>query len=68
MPNFSNTNINVSKEFDTLFVTKLSDANDLIPEKYPSFSNNQLYHLAYKKVLDKMGWEYERSKRYKYGI
>lgn len=62
-PNFNNTNINTDKEFDTIFVTKLSDANDLMLEKYPNFSNNQLYHLAYKKVFDEMGWEYGRSKR-----
>lgn len=62
-PNFNKTNINVSGGYDIIFETKLSDANDFMLEKYPNFSNNQLYHLAYKKVFDEMGWEYGRSKR-----
>lgn len=63
-PDFNKGVINISdKGYDNNFETKLGDANDEMLEKYPMYSNNQLYHMAYKKVFDEMGWEYGREKR-----
>jgi len=41
----------------------LGDVNDDLLQKYPNYSNNELMHLAYKEVFEKMGWQYGREKK-----
>lgn len=62
-PDFEKSTLNLKKGYDIEFETKLGDINDELLSKYPMFSNNQLYHMAYKKIFDEMGWEYGREKR-----
>lgn len=64
-PDFNKFTLNMNKGYDIEFETKLGDINDELLGKYPMFSNNQLYHMAYKKIFDEMGWEYGREKRNK---
>lgn len=64
-PDFNKSTLNMNKGYDIEFETKLGDINDELLGKYPMFSNNQLYHMAYKKIFDEMGWEYGREKRNK---
>lgn len=64
-PDFNKFTLNMNKGYDIEFETKLGDINDELLDKYPMFSNNQLYHMAYKKIFDEMGWEYGREKRNK---
>ncbi len=64
-PDFNKSTLNMNKGYDIEFETKLGDINDELLDKYPMFSNNQLYHMAYKKIFDEMGWEYGREKRNK---
>lgn len=64
-PDFNKFALNMNKGYDIEFETKLGDINDELLGKYPMFSNNQLYHMAYKKIFDEMGWEYGREKRNK---
>lgn len=64
-PNFDKSTLNTKKGYDIEFETKLGSVNDELLGKYPMFSNNQLYHMAYKKIFDEMGWEYGREKRNK---
>lgn len=63
-PNFNKGIINTKgRGYDPDFEMKIGDANDYVLDKYPMYSNNQLYHMAFKKVFDEMGWEYGRQKR-----
>ena len=64
-PDFNKSTFNMNKGYDIEFETKLGDINDELLGKYPMFSNNQLYHMAYRKIFDEMGWEYGREKRNK---
>lgn len=64
-PDFNKSTLNMNKGYDIEFETKLGDVNDELLGKYPMFSNNQLYHMAFKKIFDEMGWEYGREKRNK---
>ncbi len=64
-PDFNKFTLNMNKGYDIEFETKLGDITDELLGKYPMFSNNQLYHMAYKKIFDEMGWEYGREKRNK---
>ena len=64
-PDFNKFTLNMNNGYDIEFETKLGDINDELLGKYPMFSNNQLYHMAYKKIFDEMGWEYGREKRNK---
>ena len=64
-PDFNKFTLNMNKGYDIKFETKLGDINDELLGKYPMFSNNQLYHMAYKKIFDEMGWEYGIEKRNK---
>ena len=52
-------------EFDLWLEKKLSNQNDVLIGKYPQYSNNQLNHIAYKNIFNKIGWEYGREKRKK---
>ncbi len=54
-----------SKGYYSNFESKLGDANDRLLSKYPMYSNNQLYHMAFKEVFEEMGWEYGREERNK---
>ena len=63
-PNFSKENITLNeKGYNLDFEAKLGDINDDLLEKYPMYNGNNLYHMAYKKIFDEMGWEYGRAKR-----
>lgn len=63
-PNYNNSKLNINKNgYDENFEEKLGDINDEMLSKYPMYSNNQLYHMSYKKIFDIMGWEYGRERR-----
>ena len=49
-------------EFKKWFETRLGDVNDEMLIKYPSKSNNELQHLSFEKIFDKLGWKYGREK------
>ena len=49
-------------EFKKWFETRLGDVNDEMLIKYPSKSNNELQHLSFEKIFNKLGWKYGREK------
>lgn len=50
------------REFKKWFETRLGDVNDEMLIKYPSKSNNELQHLSFEKIFNKLGWKYGREK------
>ena len=58
--------LDITKEhigkFKKWFETRLGDVNDEMLIKYPSKSNNELQHLSFEKIFDKLGWKYGREK------
>ena len=63
-PNFEKTNLILNnKGYNLDFKLKLGDYNDELLDKYPMYSRNRLYHMAYKKIFDEMEWKYGRTKR-----
>ena len=66
-PKFYKTSFNLEElnEFDVWLENSLAQERDYIDSKfmYPDLSNNDLLHITYKKVFDKLGWKYGRAKR-----
>ena len=49
------------EDFQKWFENKLSRTNDMLLSEYPNKSNNELTHMAYKKIFTGMRWKYGRE-------